>query len=413
MNNVRTEPIRTIKELEDVDLFLKDLGKELIMPPGSISRIIWHSLKNWLVEINESTMGWLMEKGELDFRKEWESSTELNNQIISRATAKAKLHDGNELLNGQIARMAVDLLAASSKNHPERTFRIIDIGAGTGATTRAILDGMNNHPHLADHCQFYLVELSAKRVPMIANSLDSHPINVNYQIAVGSESDQFGLLKDGVFDMTVSGAVFHHKNFPDYLDSINHKLKDDGMLVFGDWHMSICQHPAFIARLIEKLLRETALKNTVGSFKAEFGLTSEDEIDDIWKRLEPEERAANMIFMEYIHAIGSELSKTQNPPPMYFLESLETLDMKQKTLDEHGFITDYDDLKRHRPQFKKLSTGSNVIGIYQKAPNMTCAISVAKKIRGGYKELRRRSWTPVPTNEHLIRKQIHHSRHNS
>jgi SAM-dependent methyltransferase len=396
MGNTQTEARKTVRELEEIDRYLRDLGNELIMAPGSISRIIHHALKNWLVEVNPDTEGWLRETGKNDFFMEWRATDSTVNNIIARATQRAKLHDGNGLLNEYIGIMAADLLEGMHEIDKSSEFSILDIGAGTGNTTRGVLDAMQmSYPELAEKSEFYLVELSAKRAPDIQAAMDDHPLDVNYLITCASEADSFRYLKDQRFDMVISSAVFHHNNFPDYLDPIRTHLKPDGLLVFGDWHMSICQDPALITPLVRKLMKPTAPLGTVSSFMAEFGLTNEI-IKARWNALDIAEQAANMMFMEYIHAIGQQLSKLDQPPPMRFLESLETLDQKKRTLDERGFLTDHSDLLEASPPFGRLRTNTNVLGIYPRAPNMTCAISVAKKLRR-QTGVRRTTWSPAKT----------------
>lgn len=416
----RTEMISTVSQLEAVDRFMEDIGRFLIMEPGSIARVVWHSLSNWKVDINEKTRGWLMQKSAESYLEEWKSSDWRNNDIISKATVAIGLDDGNEYLNDATATMLVDMLLYQYKNGTKKNIKICDIGAGTGNTTKAILNRLWNIDEdlakkVVDVCTFYLIELSPARVSDIDAGVNNHVLKPDCKILVASDSDMLPLMVGGTFDFVVSGAVFHHNSFPDYLAGIHRLLGDDGVLIFGDWHMSICERPEYIVPLIRMLVRDDAPHDLVMDFMCEFGVDSENVIlfPDGTTSLErmclpQEERVANVLNRNFIREIGRQREEMKGfagvVPRMFFLEALETIDKKKKQLDEAGFVTDFSELAAIRPEFKRLRHRTNVVGVYPPAPNIACSIAVAKADQFYHRlrvpERTTSSWSPAPVHPH-------------
>ncbi|NYZ77450.1 class I SAM-dependent methyltransferase [Candidatus Micrarchaeota archaeon] len=375
---------KKIGDLEEIDKFLHELTDDLSMPSGSLFRIAHQYLKNWGVEITRDNLEWIKEKAYNSYMEEWERSGDEINTAIKRAIIATGLGEGDNILNKNVAAMAVEHMLALHDSG-KRTLRVCDIGAGDGATTVAIFNRMERYAEtaaLGEVTRFYLLEPSDERIMKgVKENINTHSLKMKHKpgVVTLTHEEAMSLFREGVFDIAVTSAVYHHMPFPDYLNDIHRILSDDGVLVMGDWFYNIFEYPARVLPLLESLDREQ--RNTeqrrIDAFRKYFDIPFDTAAwnDD----LTVEQIMGNKIFTIYTVALANELSDMGKK--LYFFEAFEPLSDRLKKMEGAGFETDFAELKKKHVAFAR-----SINNIRRVFPDFACAVSAGKKIRNETKK---------------------------
>lgn len=372
------ELVKTIPELENLDKALTEICADLGYFPGSLFRIAWQYLANWGVGVTEENRPWIENRSNQSYYEEWLRSTDESIDAIKEATKKAGLEKGNPDLNSGVGRLALDILL--SMDDSERDFRICDIGAGEGETTKAMLDFMTlseDGLKLAKRCHFTLLDPSRENLYKADRMVDSHIINKDNTIRYRTIRDNHTFLeelKDKTYDMIISNAVFHHMSFPTYLYQIEESLAEDGVVVIGDWYTTIWKHPVFVAEILKKL---GISDENLYRFEYGFGIGKGDA-HLIERELEPHQVEANRQMIDYEVAIGREFQGVAPVQRLFFLEAHESLEDRLHNIKETDLVTDIAELKEKHKGFVKID--ASVRRLY---PNSDiAAVIAAAKIPG-------------------------------
>lgn len=379
-------PAKTVNELLDIERALNEACRELSYLPGSIFRIASQYLKNWGIEVTPENREWIELRSITSYEEEWERSTEASHEAIKRATKDAGLHEGNPKLNTYVGGTAGEILL--SMDDEERSFNILDIGAGTGETTAALLDYMDIRGEKAKEIirrsQLTLLDVSRDTLNEADRRIRAHIINESAKVKFRTVDDTHSFIdeiKEGNFDLVISSAVFHHMTFPTYLDSIKKGLGGDGVVVVGDWYTRIWEHPAFVA----PVLRELGMsRDSLMQFEFMFGLGVNDR-QRLEKGFEPHEIDANKSMVEYIIKLGHEFARVPQESRLFFLEGHEALGDRVRKLEDTGFVVDLKELREKHRGF--VSMDNNVRRLYPKS-DIAAVVACAKVPRAKQKRTR-------------------------
>jgi len=365
-----------IEELQKIDAFLDEMCEGLAMTPGSIFRIAGQYLPNWGIAVNRKNESWIWERSRSAYYAEWEGGTGDANTAIEKAIEKAGLEYGNKDMNDVLADTVVRLLHDMSKTIQDKTrdFAIIDVGAGTGDTTLAILDAMQSSEvteALASKCHFYILEPSFKRLGNVFERLEEHPLKPRKTLISSNLEEYLRTVRRESFNMVVSNAVFHHMGFLSHLRLLREGLAKNGVMVIGDWHTTVWQHPAYVAPILRKL---GASEMNVRKFESFFNVRKGD-LETVESGLTPKQLEANRQMLAYVTALADELRSVGAKSKLKFLEAHESLENRLGKLRAAGFETDMDELKANYSGF--LNMKSNQRHLYHKS-DIACVVAVAK-----------------------------------
>jgi hypothetical protein len=359
-----------LRELDaNVSEIFDRLGSEagLIIPPGSIFRVACQYMPNYGIEITDENQRTIEALSLRSYHSEWDDSDSLNNKLIETAIAKACIEIGNIGLNSLVAKMAVRILLSMAGNG--RQFNIMDIGAGTGDTTLALMDEMaetREGMELAEACTFILLEPSKKRLDEARVNLHENSklkgsvlgsialdrckrVGESLEGALANPNPEYGKI-----DLAISSAALHHMSFPTYLSRLREALADDGVMVIGDWHNNLFTIPLNIINLLRELVKDDkAAEPHLSRLKVLLRTRDEDE-RHFNQSLSGPQRNANDMFRRYVVNLGHELKPLRGAYKPCFIEALESDEESIRKLEEHGFATDIAELKKFHKGFARI-----------------------------------------------------------
>ncbi|MCC7569850.1 class I SAM-dependent methyltransferase [Candidatus Micrarchaeota archaeon] len=252
-----------IKEILEFDERLTEYltsFKGVYLNPGSVLRVPSYAWGDWGIELTDDNIEELYYLSQKAYEKEWGETDASLNKLVGVASVNAGLGDVNADMNNLVGKIAASFLADISS---DKELRVLDIGAGTGATTLATLRAMISIPEkwktLLDRTKFILVEPSEKRVLSILDSIEND-LHMPMRVA---DSIEFQFCKDIDIDVdpnsiniVISNAAIHHNAVLDRsLRRIAETMKEGAMFVNGDWHNDVWHDPIeFAVKLYPKLL---------------------------------------------------------------------------------------------------------------------------------------------------------------
>ena len=351
--------ISEINDLKKLDDFLSGLSKSLAMAIGSWSRIPHQYLPNWGVQVTEKNREWIKKRAAMSFVDEWISCSAKANEAIEAATTEAKVDVGNQSLNVQLGEIVARILR--NMHDGKRTFKIYDLGAGAGDTTISVLDALNLYEdtqRIVPYCNFRLIE-PGDRLIVAEKAISQHELvksGVTRPIYIRGSFDYFESdVGNGVVDIFISNAVLHHFPFPDHFKMIREKLAEDGVMVVGDWHNTIFSHPAFMVPLLEAVGAST---DVTSEFKNRFGIKDGDR-ERLEAKLTPRQKECHRQFIDFQRALSVGLSKINEK--LCMVESLDTFQDRVKNIEDAGFESRLEVLRRRHPGFRDLENNKKIV----------------------------------------------------
>jgi SAM-dependent methyltransferase len=190
----------------------------------------------------------LVDQSEEAYRIEWAATRRVSHEEIARASKKAGLGNANKQLNEGVAGLAVKLIA----NNDRRQLRILDLGAGSGATSAAVWDRLPRS--LRSRTEWVLLDPAERALADASDNLKKKGMSQN-QFVICNQRDMDALPKyRNCIDLIISVAAIHHHGYLDPLFSlIAEALRKGGLFVGGDWHNSLSNHPARMLKLLRGL----------------------------------------------------------------------------------------------------------------------------------------------------------------
>ena len=217
---------------------------------GSPLRTPHYAWPNWGISFQgQAERETLIEASEQCYRSEWDQTSQTGHEEIAAAAKEAGLGDANARLNAAIG----EVVAALAKPAGKTGLRILDLGAGAGATSLAVLEALRRAPCPVD---LTLVDPAMKALDSAARALAGFRWVQPLEFKTVPETDRhfLSLAASARFDLIVSGAaIHHHADIRPILAGCFQCLRPGGLLVLGDWHNSMWEHPGRVLDLLERM----------------------------------------------------------------------------------------------------------------------------------------------------------------
>ncbi len=190
----------------------------------------------------------LVDLSEKAYQAEWQETSKVNHDEIAQATKKAGLADANQRLNEALANIFIKLIST----YNGKLVKILDIGAGTGATTKGIFQRLSKSDRT--RTVWALLDPAKHSLEQARINLRKEGMSVN-QVTFHAERDLEFLPKyHEYFDFVVStAAIHHHAYLKPIFSGIARTLKRGGVFIVADWHNCLSTHPAIVLSLLMQL----------------------------------------------------------------------------------------------------------------------------------------------------------------
>ncbi len=347
----------TPEDIAELDDRVNGIFKGLRMIPGSVCRIARQYLRNWGIAVDEETKDWIEQRSLGSYLEEWKRSGPIFHQAINTATTKAGIGFNNRNLNETLAGKAVEAVEGMFRGSQKPgVFRILDIGAGDGATSLAVLNAMKamgTDRRIVSNLCFDLLDVSEDALYEAKKKVEQRAL-VGGTFATTLQN-YLERVPDGFYDMAISTAVLHHMTAPDYLAQLNRKLDKEGVMIVGDWHTTIWSQPAFMVPILNAL---GANYGRVRGFEMLFNIKKGD-YERLFNALPEDERESNRLMLAFEQRLAEELSGPGGRALLCILESHESLSERLAQYRESGFETDIDELRTKHKAFARMSRNIN------------------------------------------------------
>jgi len=341
-----------LDKLKTCDELVKEVTRDLPCQLGSLVRIVCQYLASWGIEtqnLDSKDKKVLDKLSHEEYRYEWDGIDTCVYQAIDGAIMDSNLGEGNQQLNTEIARFAIEVIL--SKLEDNERIIMADIGAGTGNTTGSVLEEVKNrNAELLKKIAVYLIEPCDSSHLKIKDLMRTYP-GVEYQRVIAMDYNHFELLREQTFDLVISNAVFHHHSFPFYLKGVYDATKKDGFLIIGDWYTEIWHHPYNVAYLLKEAfgLKQDRVDDFLWIFRER---DNWKDANDYWLTREEEEKRRNEGMLLYARNLANRLrGKEKEYVPLRLFEAHEKYEERLSKLNETGFVTDKNEIKK---AFKRL-----------------------------------------------------------
>ncbi len=353
-NGKKTALQNIISRLEEYNRRIEEIiGDHVPCQLGSLLRIACQYLENWGIEtksLGNKDTGVLDKHSHNEYKNEWEAADPIVHQAIEGAIIDSNLGEGNQLLNTEVARLAADIIL--NEMQAREKIAIADIGAGTGNTTGSMLDELRNRDErVLEQIEMYFIEPCDNSHLKIKDLMAKYP-KVEYQRIIAMDYAHLGILREGVFDLVVSNAVFHHHSFPFYLNEINSALKKGGFLIMGDWYTEVWHHPYTTAYLLREAFRVE--QDIIIEFMRLFNEKAEwKDANDYWLGRPEDETVRNNGMLLYTKNLASRLKEKEDKKvELKIFEAHERYEERLAKLNQAGFITDAAEIQKIAKRLK-------------------------------------------------------------
>ncbi|MFH1520649.1 MAG: methyltransferase domain-containing protein [Candidatus Micrarchaeota archaeon] len=328
--------IESISDLERLDDRFQDICSNLIVPPGTLFRIVSSYLEQWGILVTPENAAWIEKRGQESYRTEWRTTPGTSYNAIDNAIEIAGLGHDNKNMNAALANIAARALIEKVRTKDrEKKLVVLDVGSGTGGTTGALISVLNiMAPTVLEHCTFLLLEMAFERhVDAMKNTLRGTNAEVLPQTREFYE--HFEGSGSGTIDLIISNAVFHHMTTTRYIDLLHSRLRDDGLVIMGDWYTAIWSHPGFFMQVMKEL---GANARELLAFQQEFDV-SDWQTQEEEERLGMGERETNRQMKRFVKCLADQMQRVPRGERLLLLEGHERFTDRMKKFDEGGFLT--------------------------------------------------------------------------
>ncbi len=378
------------KTREEVNAEIQRVFEGLVTIPGEIERIFFGYLRNWLNrEIDEEERAMIKAISEKSYHTEWKNATAKVYEAIRRAIPQAKLAVGNEGMNDALAQLLAPIVIGMLEDSPDdREFEVLDVGAGEGKTTLALLHQISifeerNGTDFMRRLHFYTLEPGWNNLHKIGTELQKGGFmeRINNWTPLGGMFERFmRKSRGGEYDLIMSSAALHHLTDPAYLDTVGRLLRDNGIFAVGDWYTTLFSHPSLLLPTLRTLhpsnseeeKRESDRK--IRRYMNFFGIYKED----LWKEIEQgfteEQRKANEEMRLYVIKVAEEnrlLSREDRESQLRLFEGHRSLADHMKGAKRAGIETERDVLSEKHPgfgrvryNFRNVNPGSDISSVW-------------------------------------------------
>ena len=143
------------------------------VPTGSVLRVPAYAYKKWGIKITSGNIGELKVNAGEAYRVEWQDTGERLNALVGQAATAAGLGDVNAIMNRRVGEITARQIAEILRQRG--SFFAIDIGAGTGATSKPVLEELGKLGVSARDSKVLIIEPSEKRALAAKATLEEIP----------------------------------------------------------------------------------------------------------------------------------------------------------------------------------------------------------------------------------------------
>ena len=326
------------KEIKRFDEEFWDVTKELPVRTGSLTRLSKDALRRWRIELTESNREYIRSAGE-EFRakdiREKENDSTIEN--IEATTASTLME--NSMLRTMV-HLATKMMLALDDG--QREFRVLDLASGFGNASISLAASLWSDPaniSLFERTRFHLVDLSNIKLLRAGQKLDDYERDPARIALTPQKDDTFLAKTEERFDIVFSLGHLHKKPFLlDTLQGIHGVLARKGVLISGDWHSAMPEHPFFIYKFFERAgLDQWRLKMFWDMFKGFMDPSSIPplSVDEQRAVIDHQNYWAN-VHQEILHSPNAMAVKSRH----YVLGAFDTTAKRLKTMEEANLVTD-------------------------------------------------------------------------
>jgi len=356
-------------KIDDIERHIKEIQSLMEWAPvaiGSPLRVHSYSYRKWGIVITPENLEWIehiQASSKKSFETEWAPTDSSMNTLIADVCIASGITDANEGMNVKGAEYGREYLAPRLVK--PGLVKVIDIGAGAGATTLAMLRAIKDlKVHLFAGLSIVLIEPSQKRLETAFDAIYKTIAGTSIEHAVHPMAKQ-GLvdvlhdLESDSADLVISNAALHHESFYDHFPQIVRVLKPGTEFISGDWHESTYESPRrtyWIYYLLQDPNDGKALEDAVSfvlgnspisiakerqelkDFRKLFDL-SEANVCHAFDNLTESERRASVGSIRYWVEMGKRFSE-KNKSPEVLLQGHERVAKRIENLKNAGFVFD-------------------------------------------------------------------------
>lgn len=156
--------------------------------------------------------------------------------------------------------------------------------------------------------------------------------------------------KDGSLDIIITLMHLHKKAFlSEYLKELHRVLSDDGVLVIGDWHSTIFDHPVNTFDFFLNVMKAQQEADEIRKFFGPELMRPDQKVD-----LTREEIRANKVHLSYLREVyeGIQNANLGLPPRIHIFGAYRTSISLSEELEHCGFDTDIGSIRTNFPESK-------------------------------------------------------------
>jgi ubiquinone/menaquinone biosynthesis C-methylase UbiE len=325
-----------INDILRFDAEFWEITKGLPVRTGSLFRLGGDSFNNWRIEVNSANRKQIQDKAE-EFRlkdiREKENDSAI--QSIETTTQGALLK--NSMVRAMV-HFAMQILRA--KDDGAREFRVLDLASAFGQVSTALAASLYADPQMAgilSRTRFHLVDYSNAKLLRAGQKLDDyHPAAISL---TPGNVDAYLAHSDERFDIVLSLCHFHKKTFlKDTLDGVHAVLARKGVLVSGDWHSMMSEHPLFVYQFLERAgVDSSRLKMFREMFGAFMDPTSHPSLNmEEVKAVSDHQNYWASVYQEILASPSTLAHKSRH----YVLGAYDTTQKRMEAMEESRLITD-------------------------------------------------------------------------
>jgi hypothetical protein len=337
--------ITDVNEIREFIAKFLDITSGLLIVPGSPLRISSTAFQNWGIALNSAnkeTLSGMSEESYLGQTLMGEDRPDMEKLI------RPKLR---EWVEPRMARYMGDIVkeALKSTGKGDMEISICEIPGRDAPVSSAAAMGImfdSDTELMMRRIKFHLVDLSGDNLEAAKSNLGM----AGATCETHQDLDRFFLqgIPEGSLDMIISLSHFHRKAFPDYYALIRRALKDDGILISGDRHSAVWDHPVNAYRLLQRIGAED---KTLMSLRKLFGFV-EPVVGDPAVKLTSEECNAINSHFQYWEDIAAAVRQSNGgrKPRIRFLDASDTSEARRQKLEREGFTTDPAEIRKAFPR---------------------------------------------------------------
>jgi len=298
-----------IGRINEINGLLSPDRLRLPFPMNTIQRVSHWAYPQYGITLTPENREEVRRMSSAAFLDEWKNSDWRMHTLISDAINMTPFRDAMSEMNREIGFVVSELMKSRSMRggSTRGAIRICDIGTGTGNTVLSIIRQFRDFwpRKLLGRCHFTLMDLAEEQLESTGRWL-KEKFGVGVETSPGPAEDVMPAYVR-CFDFIVSNGAFHHMSLPDMHGHLYNALKDNGAVVIGDYHTTVWDYPARMARFLENM---GADKRAVRSFRHYFCVRRNDhlELDGL---LNEQEQAAVCQTVAYGFAL-TELIRKRN-----------------------------------------------------------------------------------------------------